>query len=255
MTPEARKCFVNAVCYIRKFDGQKPIVRRKASGQEWAVVYAGYMKQYQGQEFVKQLFPDDLRRRFEKNPEKLVAYYQENLEYLLPSQNGFAVDEEVKVLELSNRKVELLDRCVALLFQGEQAERALRILTRYTNERFTDARRWNSWLKANRDLLFFSDFGGFKFMVAREALIEPLHRGGPGHAAVEQAREPDARHPVVATAELSPSTADRGGRSVITIRVKIAPPWHIYAAQGSNGVGVATTLKLELPDAIIGGTV
>jgi hypothetical protein len=29
MTPEARKCFVNAVCYIKKFDGQKPIVRKE----------------------------------------------------------------------------------------------------------------------------------------------------------------------------------------------------------------------------------
>jgi DsbC/DsbD-like thiol-disulfide interchange protein len=37
---------------------------------------------------------------------------------------------------------------------------------------------------------------------------------------------------------------------VISILVKIAPPWHIYAAQGSNGAGVATTLKLELPDAV-----
>ena len=35
MTPEARKCFINAVCYIKKFDGQKPLVRKKASGREW----------------------------------------------------------------------------------------------------------------------------------------------------------------------------------------------------------------------------
>ena len=118
------------------------------------------MKQYQGQDFVKQLFPADLLRRFEKEPEKLVAYYRENLEYLIPSQNGFAVDEDVKELGLSNRKVELLDRCVALLVQGEQAEKALRILTRYTTDNFTDATRWSSWLNANRDRLFFSDFGG-----------------------------------------------------------------------------------------------
>ena len=48
MTPEARKCFVNAVCYIKKFDGQKPLVRKTGSGREWARVYAGYMKQYCG---------------------------------------------------------------------------------------------------------------------------------------------------------------------------------------------------------------
>jgi hypothetical protein len=31
MTPEARKCFVNAVCYIKKFDGRKPIARKAGS--------------------------------------------------------------------------------------------------------------------------------------------------------------------------------------------------------------------------------
>ena len=249
MTPEARKCFVNAVCYIKKFDGQKPFVTKKASGREWVLVYAGYMKQYQGQDFVKRLFPEDLLRRFEKDPDKLVAYYRENLEYLIPAQDGFAVDEDVKALGLSNRTVGLLDKCVALLERRDQAEKALRILNRYTTTGFTDARQWSSWLKANRDRLFFTDVGGFKFLVAPDDLVEALRGGRAGHAAQKARQEPDAGHPVLATAELSSATACRGQRAVIIIRVRTARPWHIYASQGSNGPGVATTLKLELPDA------
>jgi hypothetical protein len=250
MTPEARKCFVNAVCYIRKFDGQKPFVRKTGSGREWALVYSGYMKQYADQDFVKTLFPEDVRRRLGKDPEKYVKYYKENLEYLIPSQNGFQVDEDVKGLGISNRKVELLDECVALLERGKQADTALRILKRYTSENLAGATQWRSWLKENRNRLFFSDVGGFKFQVAPESLIDPLRRRGPSHTARPAAQEPDARNPVVATAELSPDTGHPGESSVIIIRVKMAPAWHIYAAEGSNGPGVSTTLKLTLPEAV-----
>jgi hypothetical protein len=251
MTPEARKCFVNAVCYIKKFDGQKPFVRKTGSSRQWALVYAGYVKELGDQDFVKSLFPEDVRRRFGKDPEKYVAFYNENLEYLVPSSNGFAVDEDVKKLGVSNRKIELLDKCVALLDRGDQADMAMRILKRYTNERFAGAKEWRSWLEANRDRLFFTDTGGFKFLVAPDSLVEPLHRlSGRSGAISAAACEPDAQHPVVATAELSPALGHPGESSLLVIRVKTAPAWHIYPAGGSNGSGVPTSLKLELPDAL-----
>ena len=168
MTPEARKCFVNSVCYIKKFDGQKPLVRKNSSGREWALVYAGYLKTINDEKFIERLFPEDLRKRFGKDAEKYLAYYRENLEYLHPAppSNLLAVDEDVKSLSSSNRKIELLQRCVSLLEKGEKAELAQRILKRYTNEQFTDAKGWKDWLEKNRDRLFFSDVGGFKFFVA-----------------------------------------------------------------------------------------
>jgi hypothetical protein len=247
MTPDGRKCFVNAVCYIKKFDGQKPFVQKSSSGREWALVYAGYMKQYADQDFVKSLFPEDVRRRFGKDQEKYVRYYQENLEYLRPCDNGFAVDEDVKSLGLSNRKVALLEKCVALLERGEQTDLALRILKRYTTASFADAKQWTSWLKENRSRLFFTDSGGYKFLVAPKPLLERLGRSGPIAAAETAVQEPDAEHPVVATAEVSPTMCRRGESPAFIIRVKLAPAWHIYALGGSNGPGMATTLKLILP--------
>jgi hypothetical protein len=165
MTPEMRLCFVNAVHYIKKFDGQKPLVRKTASGREWALVYAGYLKQISDENFINGLFPEDLRKKFGKDSEKYLAYYKENLEYLHRSNNHYVVDGDVRGLGLSNRKVELLDRCVALLEKGEQPELALRVLKRYTAETFTEARAWRAWLDKNRDRLFFTDVGGYKFLV------------------------------------------------------------------------------------------
>jgi hypothetical protein len=168
MTPDCRKCFINSVCYIKKFDGHKPLVRKNSSGREWALVYAGYLKSLKNEKFIEQLFPEELRKRFGNDAEKYLTYYRENLEYLHPAppHNRLAVDEDVKSLGLSNRKVELLQRCVNLLEKGEKVELAQRILNRYTNERFSDAKGWKDWLEKNRERLFFSDVGGYKFLIA-----------------------------------------------------------------------------------------
>jgi hypothetical protein len=167
MTPEARKCFVNSICYIRKFDGQRPMVHKTGQSRQWALVYVGYLKTVKDEKFIEQLFPEDLRKRFGTDAAKYRAYYQENLEYLRPGPDSrFVVDEDVKSLGLSNRRVELLERCIGLLEKGEKADLALRILKRYTNERFTDAKDWRAWLEKNGARLFFTDVGGFKFLVA-----------------------------------------------------------------------------------------
>jgi hypothetical protein len=152
MTPEMRKCFVNAVHYIKKFAGHKPVVRKISSGRQTALVDAGYC-------------PDDLRKRFGKDQEKYLAYFTENMEYLHLSGAHFAVDEDVKRLGLSNRKVELLDRCVAMLEKEDQPELALKVLKRYTVENFSEADQWRAWLDKNRSRLFFTDTGGYRFVV------------------------------------------------------------------------------------------
>jgi hypothetical protein len=181
MTEECRKCFLNAVCYIKRFDGQKPLVTRSGSGRQWALLYAGYVKQISDEKFLDQIFPADLRKRFGKDSEKYRRYYQENLEFLRPGKpNGYVVDEDVKGLGLSNRKVELLDRCVKMLEKGEQPELSLRILKRYTLEKFAEAKEWRAWLDRNRSRLFFTDVGGFKFLVAPAALKKPAVQAARG---------------------------------------------------------------------------
>ena len=248
MTPEARKCFVNAVCYIKKFDGQKPLVRRSHEDRQWAFIYMGYIDQVgDSDRFLNQLFPENLRKRFGKDKARYVAYYRENLEYLRPASPGYDVDEDVRSLGLSNRKVQLLDKCVAMLEQGDRPDLARRILTRYTTVSFADAKGWRSWLDANRDRLFFTDVGDFKFMVAPDSLVRTTSRSD----AEATPKEPDARHPVVATAELKPAMVQAGETLELVIRVKTAPTWHIYAVGGSNGPGIPTSLKVTLPKGVV----
>lgn len=169
MTESGRNSFLNAICYIKKFDRKPPLVRKTSSGRRWALVYAGYRKDYGDQDFVKRLFPKALLEEFGADGDKYLKYYQDNLEYLQPGENGFEVDTDVKQLGLSNRKIELLDRCATMLEQNDQAEHALRILKRYTTEDFGQPDEWRAWLERNRDRLFFTDTGGYKFLVAQPA--------------------------------------------------------------------------------------
>jgi hypothetical protein len=249
MTPEARKCFVNAVCYIKKFDGQKPIVRKSGNGREWALLYSSYVKQFGDQDFIKDLFPEDVCRRFGKDPEKYIKYYTENLEYLLRSQNVFLVDEDVKSLGPSNRRVELLETCVSMLERGDRTDLASRVLKRYTTESFSDAKRWRSWLNANRHRLFFTDVDGFKFLVAPESLALPS-RPAEDRASVGIPKGPDAREPVAVAAELSPERVRAGEALDFVVRVQTAPSWHIYAVGGSSGPGIPAPLRLKLPEGV-----
>jgi hypothetical protein len=274
LTPEARKCFVNAVCYIKKFDGQRPLVQKTRGrlARQWALAGASSYKKVSNREWFmstqpesirndpkkcdelhrqrvqayRNQFPEDVRRSLGDDPDHYIAFYRDNLEFLHPSANPgftFVVDEDVKALGLSNRKVELLDKCVAMLEEGDRAELALRILKRYTTEDFPGANDWRSWLEASRDRLYFTDAGGFKFMHAPEGLR-------PAPVASATRSEPDATHPVALSAEVSPKRAAAGSEVDFIVLAKLLPTWHIYGTGRSRGPSLPTTLTLKLPKGV-----
>jgi hypothetical protein len=282
MTAEARKCFVNAVCYIKRFDGERPIARKAGAGwtRHGAVMHADYLRFIANEDAYKrelpadlrddskwyarhrqsvlknayENYPADVRRRFGTDPEKYIGWVKENLEYLRFDGEGYdaktLVDEDVKGLGLSNRKVELLDRCVAMLEQGDRTELASRILKRYTTEDFPEVRGWRSWLETNRSRLFFTEAGGFKWLVAPESLLMARFTDVSSTSDAGKNPKPNQEHPVVASAELSPSRVRPGDTAVLVVRVQTAPTWHIYAVSGSRGPGVPTSFKLKLPDGV-----
>lgn len=224
MTPSGQRLFVNAIAYMRAFDGQRPLVHSAASSREWALrnalwpralaegaaekafqeaepVLRGVFKDQpelskdfkdidsylamQKASFAKiyateleTSLPADLRERFGTDSDKYLAYYRENLEFLRPAaadSHQFIVDDDAKNVGSSNRKIELLDRCVSMLERNDQPELATRLLRRYTQEEFDTAQRWRDWLETNRKRLFFSDVGGFKFFVGPTAIRRVLN--------------------------------------------------------------------------------
>lgn len=81
------------------------------------------------------------------------------------AQYSLKIDEDAQALGMSNRDIKLLYKAVDLMQKGEQVEMANRILSRYTREKFSTANEWKQWLDTNRKKLFFTDSGGYVWLV------------------------------------------------------------------------------------------
>ena len=120
-----------------------------------------------------QNFPATIREQFGLDAEKYIQYYEDNLEYLRLAKVGvgYIVDEDVKALGISNRRIELLDRAVEMLEDSDSVAPARRILEQYTGEQFKQPTQWRQWLAQNRDRLVFDEERS-RFVVKQNAALD-----------------------------------------------------------------------------------
>ena len=183
---------------------------------------------------LKELFPEQVLNACGMTPSAIKAYYEDNYKYLMPKGRAMLVDEDAKALGIGNNDVKLLDKCVELLSNGEDADRAMRLLHRYTNENFATPGEWKAWLDTNRSNLFFSDVGGFKFFSNKPAVKVAV-----------TSEVPTPSMPAVWTAEATPGSQ---GEIDLTVHVAQLDGWHIYLAAPSDS-GLATTkIEAKLPE-------
>jgi hypothetical protein len=174
MTEAGKKFFLNCICYIHKFDDKAPLIRRNSSHRLNALRLAAVITRISGdkKEFFMRLFPDELWEKYGINPDGLVQYYRENLEFVYRDKK-FLIDSELKTLGFnSNRDIATLQRLISLLKDEKNAETARLLLSRYTNESFQTTEQWQSWFESNKDRIFFSDMGGYKFLVVPEGYLD-----------------------------------------------------------------------------------
>lgn len=72
----------------------------------------------------------------------------------------------------SNRETETLEWLISLLEDEKHANTARLLLTRYTNESFQRAEQWQSWFESNKDRIYFTDVGGYKFLVVPPGYLD-----------------------------------------------------------------------------------
>ena len=180
MTDEGRNTFLNCVCYIKKFAGEKPILIDKRDTLFGVRVYAlssayrvtdpeSHAGEELGVEYWKRsmdrsLAPE-LIEKFGYDQSKWLQYFEENIDYVRPrapdgvAPDGrrdlsFVVDEDAKKLGIRTGDIKLLDVCVELLEQGKDQEMARRLLVRYTGKEFQTPHAWRQWLVVHPDLNF-----------------------------------------------------------------------------------------------------
>ncbi|MHC4395667.1 MAG: hypothetical protein ACYS1A_08420 [Planctomycetota bacterium] len=171
MTEAGQKFFLNCICYIRRFNGKGPLVKRQSSPRMNALRLASVINQITNKQFFSSTFSPELMEKYAGDPNGLVKYYRDNFEFIYRSE-VFLVDYELKNLGIeSNRKISTLENLIELLDDKNSAETAKLLLDRYTEQTFETRQKWQSWFEKNRDQIYFSDFGGYKFRVVPEGYL------------------------------------------------------------------------------------
>lgn len=226
MTAEAKDVLANAVVYISKFNGQRPVARKyndRRATKEYLkeLKYLSTRESYEdriksNEEFDKRMFAEQkaalekqakggrlsdrekmtlnytaqpkisfeayLKRyqdtyyeKFGTNTTAYAKYYDENLPYFYADDASYVitVDEDVKSLGIPNTDIRLLEKCISMLEQGKDTAKAKRILDRYTLLDFQTTAEWRTWYTKNKDRIFFTQSGGFYFMVDSPNKNEP----------------------------------------------------------------------------------
>lgn len=165
MTEAGRKFFINCIAYISAFDGKTPLVRPKSAHRTNAVWYASLIKKVKDKGFFDSTFSAELMEEYKDNPDALVKYYWDNFE-LIYKDKVFRIDTELKSLGIgSNWSMSTLEKLIALRSDQTSGDTAQKLLTRYTEQSFTGATQWRRWFESNKGRIYFSDIGGYKFLV------------------------------------------------------------------------------------------
>ncbi|MCY2952962.1 MAG: hypothetical protein NTU53_13450 [Planctomycetota bacterium] len=173
MTDAGRAFFLNCICYIRKFDGKPPLVKREHLGRSYVPNLAAFTRFPADPKWPEQFFPADALAKYGKDADDLIAYYRDNTEWIYLDRL-FYVDEELKSAGIaSNRTVAALSAMVEMMKDPRKSELAGKFLGRYTTESFKTREEWGDWLAANRGRIYFTDCGGYKFRVVPDGYLPP----------------------------------------------------------------------------------
>jgi len=316
MTDEAKKVFVNAICYIKKFDGQKPVVRISTDPfpQERAgIEMASDLASTQGFERYKAMWEESSKPQIEKRKAlaakkasgsvlteteetllktpayppiewnsyfqqryeytrsiagadsmavqkdtlSILSYIQNNLKYFNGTIGSGCIDVDAKSLGIANNDLHLLETCVDMLMRNKDSEKAFRLLKRYTKENFNTALDWNNWLVKNKNRLFFTEAGGYKFIIAPADWISSGTKQDSQNisdAGIQKALlgidcgTPDRLNPVLLGATVIDDSTE--GKKLLLLKIRLLKNWHIYSYVPKDSPFIQSKLSLQLPPGV-----
>ena len=177
MTQSARKVFLNALVYMRQFDGEKPLVAKKSIGRGWLRQYADALSKLtpaQRKETGERTYAAYLRTKFPAElldgddvVDKLNAWLQTNEERFVANENReVTVDTDLVELRTSNRTPGFFAAVIARLEKNAGDALAARLIAHYLPKDVEGtAAGVRSFWEHNRASLFFSDVGGYRWFV------------------------------------------------------------------------------------------
>ena len=278
LTDEAKQVLANAIVYISRFNGKGMLVRkyteriatreyvkelkhlaRREPYEErvqWALeagqtpmTFEEYLSRYEKEAF------DVLGTDIDRYP----AYYDENLPYFYGGEGSYvlSIDGDCKEWGLDNHDPALLDKAISCLEKGVETERAGRILSRYTLCSFDSPKEWRSWFRKYRKKLFFTESGGWVFMIDGPSTLpgnDPSVRK-EAEAEAERAEAerqaslgtPTPANPVCVAARWVPE------KGAIELSFVLYPGFHVYRTVSPKDPYIPLSIEASAPRGLVVG--
>ncbi len=189
-------------------------------------------------------------KQFGTDVNKMIAFIDENADYLYGGKKfyEFEVDNDAKSLKTSIVDKELLNKAIALWESGKDVAKAKRILDRYTLCAFETAGEWRTWYDTYKDNLFFTQSGGWIYMVDSDDIFAQGndYRAKAAYVATRDMKFPKLTNssPVAMQSKL---VFFDGGQQGIVTRVKILDSYHIYSFVAEGDAYSVTEFDYTLP--------
>jgi hypothetical protein len=184
------------------------------------------------EEYLQQRF-GKLYDRFGTDAAQYAKYYKENKPYFFGSLDGYdlKLDEDAKSLGIANDDKALLHKAIELWKSGKDVEKGKRILYRYTLLRYDNPQDFEAWLKKYDNKLFFTESGGWLWLVndltpgtpGNDYSVLHFNDVDDGNLASNQPKT-NQSDPVAFSSSLTSS----GDEYELTVRCHIFPGYHIY---------------------------
>lgn len=179
-TQQGKELFLNCMHYMASLKEEYPLVKMLMHSRKAIINTIEHTRVNKA--FFSHLpwyIPEETMKKWGKNLDELEKWYKENEAYLVGKEGKydkdkkrldrtFNPDEDAKKLGTPNNSVASLGKWIELLGSDneETQKRALALIKRYVScATFTEKAEWKKWYDENKDYIFFSDVGGFKFFV------------------------------------------------------------------------------------------
>ena len=258
--------------FNRTVDSLKAVIKeQRAKGEEVdpnLAIYENFPEQklITYREYLMQMDRGDgLYKVFGTDEQAYKDYYDKNYGWFWCPQGSYSlvIDDEVRYLGIPNNDIRILDKCISMLEKNDpEKDIAETILKRYTLCRFETAKEWRDWYNRYHDKLFFTEGGGYLWLVntfenvpgndyrvrlaeEEEAyMAQKAARGNGRRGPAAPVQLTDDRNPVYLQAE---AVNTEKGKDIVVFQ-KIHPGYHTYAVVPADEVFVVTTVEITLPE-------
>lgn len=196
---------------------------------------------------IRRFVSDEEWRRLGGDEQAIQAYFADRLPYMR-SKGWYKleVDEELRAFGVGNADRRFVPTMIAAL-SGERAAAAQRLLERYTVAACKDADAWRAWYEQNAARLFFTEAGGYLWLVdtTGESGLVVRRDGRESEDARAAPSEGEGRGKTVrASLSVVPKEKDHQ----VLVDVQIAKGWWAYQEVPVGLPYAVFELELDLPD-------